>query len=285
MAQRPVTDDHVETLLRRLNSADAGEAWAQFIDDYSALIMHVVVQFECSEDRAQDCFLFTCEALAAHGFRRLLSFKVGGPARFSTWLGTVVYHLCVDWHRKEFGRARLLPAVSALPGFDQQVYHLHFERGLSREECYRTLIDDMPDLERAQVAEAIARVHRALTPRQRWQAGLRLQRRHAVTHLDLDVFRAEQPSPEDEALRAQQSECVKYAMATLPREQRLLLRLRYQHGMTLACIADVLRLGDPFRARRHVDDALRALSKAVDRRGAKSVVRAVSSVKNRVEDP
>lgn len=276
MAKRPVTDDQIESLLHRLNSSDAGAAWACFVDRYSALIMHVILQFDRREDRAQECYLFACEALAADGFRRLQKFKVGGPAKFTTWLATVVYHLCVDWHRKEFGRAQLLPSFSALPGFDQEVYRLHFERGLSREECFQTLLDDMPDLVRSQVAEAVARLHRILTPRQRWLASLRLQRQHPSVHLDLDAFRAEGATPEDVAHRADQAERLERAMGSLPGEQQLILRLRYQEGLTLARIADTLRLGDPFRARRHVESALDALSRAVRHQRAKVASGSVS---------
>ena len=116
-----MTDDHRDgkkataDLLRRLRSADAGAAWVEFLDLYAPLIMNTAGQFEYEQDRISECFLYACAQLNDNGFRRLLKFNTTGKATFRTWLGSVVFNLCVDWHRREYGRASLLPAISALP--------------------------------------------------------------------------------------------------------------------------------------------------------------------------
>lgn len=268
MAKRPADisgDPDIETILHRLNGSDPGVAWAAFIDRYSARIMRIVRQFEFEQDRSQDCFLHVCEKLCEKGFRRLLKFSTTGPASFRTWLGSVVYNLCVDWHRSEYGRAVLLPAISAMPMFDQAVYRLYFERGMEREICRRMLKEEFPDLTREQFTEAIARVHQALTPRQRWKLSLHSRARrppdtslpeaHQLPHQALE--------PHSEASRNERQQLVRTALATLPERQRLLLSLRYEQGLTLRKIAELMDVPDPYRARREIQAALDTLAAAM----------------------
>jgi DNA-directed RNA polymerase specialized sigma24 family protein len=49
------------------------------------------------------------------------------------------------------------------------------------------------------------------------------------------------------------------ALRGLQPQQRLLLKLRYQQELTLREIARLARLGDPFKARREIQKALKAL--------------------------
>ena len=102
---------NIRDLLYRLNSVDSGAAWAEFIDHFAPLIMKAASQFEYEQSRSNDCFLYVCEKISDGGFRRLSRFNTRGRAGFRTWLGTVVFNLCVDWHRKEFGRVQMLPAI------------------------------------------------------------------------------------------------------------------------------------------------------------------------------
>ena len=115
-------DQSVEKILEQLRSGDPHEAWTEFLEEYSAVIFQVGWYFERDLDRASDCFQFACEKLSQDNFRRLLRFKPQGPAVFSTWLRAVVRNLCLDWHRKEFGRRRPLRSISRMSLFDQKVF-------------------------------------------------------------------------------------------------------------------------------------------------------------------
>ena len=252
----------VDRILHRLNSLESGAAWAEFIDRFAPLIMKAVQQFEFEQERANDCFLHICEKLCENGFRRLLKFNTAGQARFDTWLGTVLFNLCVDWHRKEFGRAVMLPAIGALPAFDQSVYRLYFEQAMDREACRRTLEDEFPDLTAEQFAEAIARVHRVLTPRQRWRMGARNRRhlRNAARDVDVEALPDSRAEPEALASQEERHRLLREGLSGLSAEQRLLLQLRFEQGLTLGKVAEILGLGDPFRARRQIEAALDALA-------------------------
>ena len=254
-------------ILYRLNSADAGAAWAEFIDYFAPLIMNTAKQFEYEQNRVNECFIFVAEQLCDNRFQRLLKFNTAGKASFHTWLVTVVYNLCVDWHRKEFGRVTLLPAISALPAFDQMVFRYSFEQAMEREACFETLKADFPDLTRQQFTEAISRVHSVLTSRQRWQISVRHKSRKSTVDPGLSLKSGEvnqladqDHDPGDLAQSQQDSQLLQDGLSKLSPDERLLLMLRYQDGLTLKKIAEITHLGDPFRARREIETALGRLS-------------------------
>jgi len=230
-----VSDDHSNSresavkLLRRLKSADAGSAWVEFVDLYAPLIMHAACQFEYEQERINDCFLFACEQLSDNGFRRLLKFNAASKVKFNTWLGTVVFNLCVDWHRREYGRVRLLPEISALPAFDQSVYRLVIEQGMNKEASFQALRADFPELTRELVANALARIHSLLTPRQRWQITVRNRGRKQVRGGSAEDWLERLPEtadgPEAELQKQQELESLQAGISRLPADQRLLLRL------------------------------------------------------------
>jgi RNA polymerase sigma factor (sigma-70 family) len=263
MGDRSRDQSTTANLLHRLSSTDAGVAWVEFLELYAPLIMSTASQFEYEQDRINDCFLYVCEQLNDAGFRRLLKFDTAGRARFRTWLGSVVFNLCVDWHRREYGRATLLPAISALPAFDQSVYRMVVEQGMDKETCFQSLRADFPDLTRELIARAVARVWALLTPRQRWQISVRNRgRKQARASSSQEYFEwLPDPAmgPDAVAEQRQAFESLQDAMSRLPAEQRLLLRLRFQEGLTLKKIAQLKYRGDVNVAWRRIHAATDAL--------------------------
>jgi len=108
----PMIDQGDKELLERLSSGRVDAAWSEFLARYSPLIMHVIRRHDDDDDRTTECFNHVCAALSDDGFRRVLSFRPDGPARFKTWLIEVVANLCVDWRRQERGRVRRLHCVA-----------------------------------------------------------------------------------------------------------------------------------------------------------------------------
>lgn len=261
-------DDSIASLIERLSSAAAGKAWAEFLDEYAPLIRHIVRRHEHEPAAADECFAHVCGALSDDGFLRLRRFHCKGPASFRTWLMAVVANLCRDWHRRQRGRFRPVRAVAKLPELDQHVYRLMFVHGVSRTECVATLAPRFPGLTDSVVAETSARVFGLLTPQQRWRLGAR---RHALVRSGLrdgggdDDAMGRVPAadsgPEEQAEATQQRQQLRDALAKLTPEQRLLLRLRFEQGLTLAEVARLTRQPDPFRANRQVQAALEALAR------------------------
>jgi RNA polymerase sigma factor (sigma-70 family) len=262
-----MSDESVTELLERLSSRRVDAAWSEFLARYSPVIMHVIRRHDDDEDHATQCFVYVCGALSDDGFRRLLSFRPDGPARFKTWLMAVVANLCVDWRRKEQGRVRPLRSVLRLPELDQQVYRCIYLRRMSRAQCVAELAPRFPQLTEATVAEINARLFALLTPQQRWQLSVRTPVLRPVAcdagrDDDDPAWQLETPSPGPDELAAdlQEQELLQDALAELPAEQRLLLRLRYEQNLTLLEVARLTGQPDPFRANRQVQAALHMLA-------------------------
>jgi RNA polymerase sigma factor (sigma-70 family) len=264
MSDMTGTQKHsISDLLQRLNSADAGAAWVAFIDRFAPLMMKTVTQFDYRQDRSNECFVYICEKLSDQDFRRLQKFNTAGTSKFRHWLSTVVFNLCVDWHRTEFGRATVLPAITALPAFDQLIYRYIYQQGMSRHSCYQTIKSDFPELTKDQLSASLSRIHSLLTPRQRWR--LRARSRRALTagaeSPGLHVSQVQDPGldPESLAQAQEQATNLQTALSRLSIDHRLLLQLRFQEGLTFERIARLEQLGNAHRARRYVQAALDAL--------------------------
>jgi RNA polymerase sigma factor (sigma-70 family) len=256
----------VEQLLIRLASEDWGQAWAEFLEVYSTLIFQVVHHFEIEEDRAGECFLFVCEQLSANGCRRLRRFEPTGPARFSTWLRVVARNLCLDWRRKEVGRPRVLRSVSRLGVLDRQIAECVYERGMSLRETLLSLQACHPKLTEEQLADSLQRVRESLSPRQLWLLG---RRRTKVQSLERDSATGDgpvetqiadpEPGPEVLAEIAERRSVLARAVSCLDKDERLLLRLRYEEGLTLGQVSRLAGLGNAQRADRRIKEILTRL--------------------------
>ena len=267
-----MTDESVGGLLAGLASPDPGPAWNEFLQRYSATIMQIVRRYETDTDRARECFQRVCEALSDRNFQRLLSYRQDSPARFRTWLTAVTSNLCIDWRRQKRGRFRPIRAVTRLPEREQLVYRCLYVRGLSRVECLHMLAPRFPDLTEREIADINARLFALLTPQQRWQLGARAATAGPPTDeltLEFDdaALQLEEPGPGPEELvqSEQDRSRLAAALAALPARERLLLRLRYEQELTLAEVARLTSLHDPFRANRQIQAALVALAKLMNR--------------------
>jgi RNA polymerase sigma factor (sigma-70 family) len=261
----PNNESSVTTLLLRLKSAGDSKAWAQFLDSYSATILHIASQYVYDNARRNKCYLFICRKLSNNDFRRLLSYQPEGAASFRSWLKVVIANLCIDWQRQQHGRVRPFKSITRLPWFDQRVFKFRFEQSLGFQTCLNTLQAEFPRLTEPQLASAVSRVSEVLTPRQHW---LLSTRQSEVASLDDPAMSASDRQPADpgagpeRVAQASQSHVrLQAALALLDSQQRLLIKLRYQQELSLKEVARLTRLGDPFRARRHIQAALAELAK------------------------
>ena len=160
--QRSQFGSSINELLARLNSPARSKAWKQYLDSYAPTIMHVASQYEYDLGRHHDCYLFICEKLSDNGFRRLLCYEPESSAGFRSWLRVVIANLCIDWRRREHGRARPFKSISKLSRLDQLVFKYKFEQGMSLQACLGTLQGQIPDLTEPQLAGVISRLNETL---------------------------------------------------------------------------------------------------------------------------
>jgi RNA polymerase sigma factor (sigma-70 family) len=91
-------------LLAALEPGARERAWGAFLERYSRLLLSVAFTFGPDYDRAMDRYAYMVEELQRQGHRRLRAYRPAGSARFTTWLTAVSRRLCIDHHRRCFGR-------------------------------------------------------------------------------------------------------------------------------------------------------------------------------------
>jgi RNA polymerase sigma factor (sigma-70 family) len=231
--------------------------------------MHIVSRSEYQREQLNDCYLFICEKLSENNFHRLVSYKPEGSASFRSWLRVVVTNLCIDWRRQEQGRERPFAAIAQLSQIEQLAFKYKFQRRMNLQACLETMQMQFPDLTEMQLASAISRVNTSLTPSQHWLLSAKYAETVSTDSTESDQA-AQQlgdpgPEPDIAAALAQASEQLKAGLDKLAPRQRLLLKLRYQQDLSLKEVARLMRIGDPFRARRQIQAALDELAKFLTR--------------------
>ncbi|MGE5358128.1 MAG: sigma-70 family RNA polymerase sigma factor [Bacteroidales bacterium] len=269
-------DPQIDGLLRQLGSRDPRGAWTHFLEIYSPLLLDVVRLFEREQDAVADCYVFICDRLSRNNFRRLRRFAPHGPARFSTWLVVVARNLCLDWHRHQVGRERVFESVSRMPVLEQEMFRSLFVELVPAEELFLRLKHRFPALTASQVAEAVARVERTLTSRQRWLLMVRRNRALAAAaplggHGDEELLRipSELPNPESWTSLQEERSALLRAMAELSPRDRLLIQLRYGRDLTLDEIARLNGFENLQVANRRLRDAVEKLRTLMTARGGK----------------
>lgn len=256
-----MSEARIHLILQQLREGNAHDAWSEFIDDYAPVIFEVVRRLEPDPDGVADCFQFICERLCEARFRRLLKFSPGGPAKFSTWLRAVVRNLCLDRRRKQFGRRRIFRSIARLSPLDQQVFQFVHVRGLSECDTLSLLAADFHHLKAESISESVARINQALSANQSWLVG----QRKVVSHLSAPSEHAEVTvtdaavDPEMRAIVGERKRILRRAMTRLGPQERLLIRLRYEEGLTLDHIAKLLELGNAQRVDRKLNEILSSL--------------------------
>jgi RNA polymerase sigma factor (sigma-70 family) len=80
-------------------------AWAEFLDQYSRLLLSASRGAGASHDERMDHYAYVLGHLREDDFRRLRAFTANGTGKFTTWLVVVVRRMSIDRHRQTHGRA------------------------------------------------------------------------------------------------------------------------------------------------------------------------------------
>lgn len=260
-------DQKAVELISRLTSANRRAAWAEFLREYSPLILQVIGVFEKDPDLAGDCFVFVCEQISRSRFARLRKYS-SDRAGFVTWLRAVVRNLVVDFHRREFGRQRVFESVSKMSAVDQEIFRSVFEKNLSEDETVALLKASYAGLDKEAVSAAVGRIAAVLTPRQRWL----LASKNPVLHStgegppepDTVQLRHPSPNPEDLTVTRDLEAKLRDALRRLPPAQRVLIRLRYEQELSLAACAEVSGLENAQKADRQIRSILERLKNMIE---------------------
>jgi DNA-directed RNA polymerase specialized sigma24 family protein len=251
----------INTLLAALRRPRPDSAWTSFLERFAGRIMRVVRLRQYDPQRAEDCFLFVCECLSDDGFRRLQQFDPERGVSFPGWLDAVVANLCVEWHRREFGRLRIPPAIERLSELDRVVFRHRYQQDLDLQTCLYLLQQGKPQITRQDLADSLARIQSALSGRQRWSLARQHERSSASRGYDAPANDPPDPDPGPERTLAerQHQSRMRWAMNQLEAEDRLLLRLRFEQDLPFTEVARIAGLGNLHLARRRIEAALKRL--------------------------
>ncbi|MFN0182149.1 MAG: RNA polymerase sigma factor [Gemmatimonadales bacterium] len=168
------------TLLGSGNGTRAA-AWTGFLEQFSALLLHVARGQGGDHDLVMDRYLYLLDGLQDRDFRRLRTYSADGGGKFTTWLLVVARRICVDHHRARYGRSQSDSDETAARLFErrQLVDLLGREVGLDVIEVPAA---DDPDID-CRLGELRAHLTRALgtlTPADRLILKLRFEDGHSV---------------------------------------------------------------------------------------------------------
>ncbi|MDZ7296048.1 MAG: sigma-70 family RNA polymerase sigma factor [candidate division KSB1 bacterium] len=242
-----------EELFLRLLDEDDCQAWQFFVTTYSRFVLRIVGHFVTDYDDKMDAFLFVCQGLAANRLKRLKGFRKDPdvPCKFTTWLVPVVRNLVIDWFRHKRGRKRLSKAVAALPPPAQWVFRYCFQLGYAPAEAFELIRQrHAPTVRFDEVRAAIGQIREALGGSRVWEVLQASQRGAPMLPAESGVGEEEragveltdgQPPPDAQADREQLRAVLHRLIEELPPQEKLLLRLRFDEGLSPAEIAGLLR--------------------------------------------
>jgi len=94
----------LSALLAASDSQSREDAWAAFLSAYSALIVRVARLLGGGDDAVMDRYTFVLDQLQRDDLKRIRQYTADGRGEFTTWLVLVVRRLCMDEHRRRYGR-------------------------------------------------------------------------------------------------------------------------------------------------------------------------------------
>ena len=94
----------VTSLLNATNESARAAAWAHFLETYNGIILRAAGSLGGDHDARMDRYAFVVEHLQRDGHFRLRQYVADGRGQFTTWLVIVVQRLCLDEHRRRYGR-------------------------------------------------------------------------------------------------------------------------------------------------------------------------------------
>jgi len=250
--------------------------WHAFVDRYAGLIYSVIRRqlFAEDDDEVRTVFADVLEALYQG---KLAEFR--GSSELSTWLIVVSRGKALDHLRHLQGRRKMPQGYDSLSPLEQQVFRLHHVEGLSFDAVIHSLHSAGVAASAESVAHAVLKIEGTLDRHylRRLESESRAPALGVVsgrlldymTHADIERERnTERP---DDGLERQEiermAERVRGLLAELTEEEREVVRLRFEEGLTAQQIADERGLAGQRRVYTIIDRALRRLRQLMERDG------------------
>ncbi len=241
-AGRPPND---RALIRRFRD-DPEAAYADLLERFTPAILRMIRRFMHDSDEVMEVYTAICERLRAHSFRALRSFRANGE--LMPWLSVVAANACRDRLRER--RAASVPqsVISKLDAFEQLVFNYYWRRVAHEDIAESISTNEGMPCTPLDVMRAIGKINDLLSVNKRWYLLVALNANRPTLSIEelreAGIFTAVHEPTDDvgEALRNRERvERLNWSLGQLDSEDRLLILLRYEHGMTASQIADVMQ--------------------------------------------
>lgn len=209
-----------------------------------------------AEDLASNVFL----KLISDDYRALRQFR--GRAKLSTYLATLIERELQDWRTRKWGRWRPSSQAKRLGSAAVELETLLDRDGHSLVKAIE-ILGTRPGNSHARSREVLERLAAQLPPRTK----RRFEGEEALLAIPVDG-QVERTLLQDSCRRqaAGLRRVLETAFSLLSTEDRAVLRLHFQHGMTLQAVATALHL-EPRRVYRRQERSLGVLRRACEEAG------------------
>jgi RNA polymerase sigma factor (sigma-70 family) len=252
----------VESWQERLTAGDVDAAWKDFSSRYSRLIVATIRRTLGDDADADEVLAEVYAHLSRDRLARLTRYGGAGGARFSTWLVTVVSHLTIDWVRSRDGRHRFRPPPG-LSDLQKNIFQLVFLEHRSHVEAYEVVHQRFaPSLSFGEFTRELSNTYRIVEA---------ARGRAATRYFGGPPDRIEQevPTVEEALLAAESGSRISAALAILPPDEQLAVKLFVVNEMKADRVAAAVGWPNAKSVYNRVYRALAQVRKELERVGVR----------------
>jgi len=152
-----------------------------------------------------------------------------------------------------------------LSTLERDVLQFHFEQGADFSTCLNHLVQIHPGLDQQKLSEIISQLQQKLTPRQHWVLSVRKTEFAELDEKDLPAGTEYLSLPESALADDQLAAQLALAIEQLKPVQQLLIKLRFQQGLSIKQISSITSNNDLQSCRYQIKKALDRLSKLLEK--------------------
>ena len=223
---------------------DPEGAYIRLLERYSPVILRMIHRFTRDSDEVMEIYTTICERFRANDFQALRRLKA--DSEVAPWLSVVVANASRDLFRKKKASSVPRSVLKQLDRREQLVFRYYFQGRLQHEDIAETIKarHGIP-CTALEVMSAIGKINELLSIKKRWHLLTAINTNRPPLSIDeLAEFGFEPAGHEDieAALRnREQIDHLNRALDELSDEDRLLVLLRFEQGMTAGQIASVMK--------------------------------------------
>lgn len=249
------------------------EAWHDFIERFSGLILGVIRRqlYEADEDQIRTIYV---EILAALHDGSLETYR--GTSSLATWLIVFTRNRARDHLRKLYGRSNEPKGFENLDARDRLAFKLFYVERLPLEALMLQMRWDEPEITADDIVRSIQRIEANLNPRylrnleEKHQARMRGIRSVQLARYLVDIsirddmcIRYVRPDSETLERDINDVACsLREKIAELREDERKILYLRFEKGLSAQEIAEEMDIGGRRRVYTIIDRIVRKLRKS-----------------------